>query len=352
MRLRIVAVLCVLCFWSDRLLAQPASLQSVRELWHNAGKHEVLGDFLSASKGFEDVIIAAQDLSPDIREWYSATCFFALARCEAKLSHPSNSRNALVSAFANHFCNYGLVRLDSSLLACVGREWYDSVEKVWFDIMSVQSKDWKTLLPVVLVPSQIQNGKPRPLLVWLHGGNGNNRRSAEIWKSVSDSLNLIMIFPPGTIRLSDITNSWDTDISVVDKAILPIVDTLVRTGLVDTNEIYVGGFSQGAQAALQLPIVSKLHFRGAVIFSGFLLTEMPSSDLLAQAARRNVRIHATSGTLDAKEFLSSLHTAQNVYRNSGVDFKFDIVEDMIHETPLDLDERFPKIWEWLHEKNK
>jgi predicted esterase len=352
MRLKIVIVFCIFGLFSTRLPAQDTTLRYIRQLWHDAGKSEVLGDYKTATAKFEDIIIQAQSMTPDIREWYNCVCFFAVARCEAKLSHRGNCRNALVSAFANHFCNYSLVRMDSSLLDCVGRTWYDSVEKEWFNIMSEQSKNWQQLPLVVLLPSHHEEGKRLPLLVWLHGGNGNNRRSASLWSQVPDNLNIAIAFPPGTIRLSDINHSWDTDISVVEKWISPLVDSLVRTGLIDTNEIYVGGFSQGAQAALQLPIVSRWHYRGAVVFSGFLLTPLPSKEQLDEAAKRNVRIYATSGSLDAIEFISSLQLAQDAYRNEGITFQYDVLDDMIHEIPLDFNERFPRIWKWLHESNK
>jgi predicted esterase len=159
----------------------------------------------------------------------------------------------------------------------------------------------------------------------------------------------VIVVPAGVIRESEIANSWGGDIGTISKAILPLVRDLITRKLVDSNEVYLAGFSQGAQASIELPLVYPNVFRGGIAMSGF--ASMTFSDSILQVARKaGTRFYGITGEFEDPGFRTQIGNIHALCQKSGIPFTLVIVPGMVHEVPLDLLPKFVDAWHSVRNK--
>jgi predicted esterase len=320
-----------------------SQITEVNQHWHNAGLNEAKHDAASAEQEYLTVIEKAEPLSSHIREWFIGTAELGIARCEARSGNVSATKLAVYAALAHHFWNFDILRMDPSISKVTGTQWLDSTITRWEKIRSNEEQQWHSQRPILLFPNGYTPNSTRPLLVALHGGNASYEQFAEHWRKIANAENIVVAIPAGPVRISQITNSWSESFDENDRIVQRLIDTLVAEHMVDGSQIYVAGFSQGAEQALEIILVHPNQFRGALLVSGFIQQNVPI-EMLSSAAEEHVNIYAVCGEYDAKKLYSSL--ADLSQRAGHVGLSFDLVKSpgMIHEVPLDLDKRFHDIW--------
>jgi predicted esterase len=322
------------------------AIEEVRVEWHLAGLSEAHADWAGARVNFNKVIEDAAYLTLSIREWYRGLAWLGVSRASARLGDTAESRRALTLAFSHGFSNAALLREDSFFTSVAGKKFVDSLGQFWETVQEANRGEWLMQEPVVFLPHDL---KPAgPLIIALHGGNDNYRNFAMYWSGIADRIHAIVVVPPGQIRNSETENSWEYDMSTIEAGLLSLAREYTTKYQVDPREIYLAGFSQGAQAAIALTLMHPDIFHGAIGFSGFWYVPISDSQI-AKAAAEHTRIYALSGEYDSQDFLNHLSAARERIVAHGIPFRFEVEKDMIHEVPLDFDRRFEDAWHWIRD---
>ncbi len=349
-KLRTVSLLLLTCslFAHSNAMAQVSeSYEFVRADWHLAGISEFHANWQDAIGYYEKVIQESMPLPLDVREWYRGTAFWGIARCNSRLGKDQITvRNSLIKAFSHHFWNFALTATDSQLVSNCGRQWLDSLSQFWNGVLNDERPLWQKQAPIVFYPDGYDSSAHWPLIVALHGGNENYVNFAEHWRSIANDVKAVIVIPAGAFRESEITNSWGSDMNVVEKPILDLVADFTSKRLVDASQVYLAGFSQGAQASMELTVICPDIFRGAIAMSGFV--DRPISDsILHKAADRGVRIYAMNGEFENLTFQNEIDNFHTNCKKISIPFEQKVLTGTIHEVPLDFHTQFLQAWNWM-----
>jgi predicted esterase len=324
----------------------PDALAAVRADWHLCGIAESRSEWQLASDTYQKVIEESSVLPLNMREWFRGTAAYGIARCQSRLQNADLARVALGYAAEHHFWNFALIRTDSVMVRMVGSTVVDSLDRVWSHIAASERTQWLPQAPISYTPRAYDRSPRWPLIIAMHGGNGNYESFASRCRAMADTLGAVIIVPAGVLRESQITNSWGANFDQIAGYIIPLVRDLVQQGLVDSQQVYLTGFSQGAQATIELCLRYPHIFRGGIPMSGFSSTDF-SDSLLIAAHNAGTRLYAISGEYEDANFRSQLGVVQARCHETGVPFILNVEPQMIHEVPLDLERRFVVAWNWV-----
>ena len=348
------AVACVvsssLSFSVARVLAEPTTSDALLQAnyhWHLAGVAEAHRDNIVARNEYKLVITSAASCERHIREWFIGAAQLAIARCDARDHNQPGVECALDSALVHHFWTLEMIRIEPVIGSTVDKHWLDSTLDHWTTIRDSHSGKWKPQSTIMIYPTHAQPGSKLPLIVALHGGTSSYREFAEHWRAVADTLNVAVAVPAGPVRMACGVNSWGEDFETIDS----IVETTIRLSVadprVDSSQVFLAGFSQGAEAALKIALVHPDEIKGAVLFSGYIDSEIPS-DVFDRAAQAGVKIYALSGALEPASLVRSLENTMQQARQLGLRMELHRLADSGHEVPLDLTHQMNYIWSWMH----
>ncbi len=319
--------------------------------WHLAGISEARADWNLAIEYYRNVLRESEILPLDVREWYRGTAYYGIARSAARIHNDTLVCRSLERAFSHHFWNFDLVASDSSLLSTCGRPWFDSLSHFWSQVLVNERAQWQSQPPIVFYPAGYDSTARWPLIVALHGGNANYQSFSEHWQNAANELHAVIAVPAGVFRESQITNSWGSDLATIEPSILELVSSFTKQHLADPSQIYVAGFSQGAQASIELALFRPDVFRGAIAMSGFVDRPIPDS-VLQVAHRKGSRIYAITGQYEDPTFFHEIDSMHTSCTAAGIPFHWNIVPGMIHEVPLDFERQIADAWSWLRPSQK
>lgn len=107
---------------------------------------------------------------------------------------------------------------------------------------------------MIHLPPNFNNSSKRPLVINLHGGSGNmvNAQGFSLFNPVADNNNFVILWPQG-YGIASPGFSWadgrntSADQEGIDDVgfILKLTDTIINRFNIDTNRIYICGFSNG-----------------------------------------------------------------------------------------------------------
>jgi len=323
------------------------SYMFVRTDWHLAGIAEANADWRGAISYYEKVIEESAPLNIYVREWYRGTAGYGIARAWAHLGDQGRIKRSMNYAFEHHFWNFKLVQIDSAVMAACGKEWVDSAAKFWGAVAQEESGRWHEQKLITFYPKDYDSTARWPLIVALHGGNGNYENFAEYWNGMADVVGAVIVIPPGVIRESEVTNTWEAKMDRIEGPITDLVRRFTQKNLADPKEVYLTGFSQGAQASIELTLLHPDIFRGAISMSGFS-SKIFSDSVLEVARQKDAHVYAITGDLEYDVFRSQIEQARDRCVAKAIPFELKIVPGMIHEVPLDLRAQFLPAWNFVH----
>lgn len=312
-------------------------------LWHSVSNEEYDMNYEEICHTVDSVLILSDTLSGNMSEWYRGMGYFSKARAEARLHRNEDARRDVLNALDHRLRNDALIRTDTVLLAAIGRVWFDSVVVIWTKKQQELRKHWPLQIPLVSYPSQRSYSKRYPVIIALHGGNGSYEEFASHFSTIPDSLDVIMAFPPGNERVSKITNSWSSNTIATDSLVLALRDSLKVLPDVDSTQMYLVGYSQGASVAIHLAMSHPNFFLGTIIFSGFALGSYADS-VLENVHSHHTRFFAISGARSENNFQGSVKKLQIKCSDLGIPFQYEIHRGMLHEVPIDLENIMIAAW--------
>src|ERR1041385_7143008 len=207
------ALLILACFSSGTSAQVKDAYAFVRADWHLAGVAEYHEDWSDAITHYRDASQHADALPLTTREWYRGTAQYGIARCYARLHKDSAARASLNSAYRHHFWNTALIRLDSQLVASCGATWIDSMGAYWGGVRVEEQVGWHEQPTYTFFPQGYDSTAKWPLIIAMHGGNGNYESFAQRWSEIATLVGAVIVVPAGIIRESEITNSWGSDMT-------------------------------------------------------------------------------------------------------------------------------------------
>lgn len=121
-----------------------------------------------------------------------------------------------------------------------------------------------------------QNAEPkRPLILWIHGCRQSDEKFVDVTDIVEKTkhLNPLIIAPfqESKVNLLKCWNFTSSEMQKRDGEFMQVIDEVKRhieSGEVDSNRVFVGGFSSGAMFANHLALCFPDIFKGALIHSG------------------------------------------------------------------------------------
>lgn len=110
---------------------------------------------------------------------------------------------------------------------------------------------------VLYVPKGYKDGQSMPLLVWLHGAGGSGSVSTNL-TALADEFGIIVLAPDSREwTWGSILGDWEPDLDFLQLA----MQQTQRRCAVDREQIWLGGFSDGASFSLSLGISYGKIFR-------------------------------------------------------------------------------------------
>jgi len=305
--------------------------------------------------------------------WYSGFAEYGIASTSARLADTAQARVAILASLQSDYWSTDVISSDEVLRHVVGVRWLDSLTTCYETLRQLSASSWPRQAPFLYLPHCLVKdslslnpvGKPRrmisfdsitprlhdsmavhrPLILALHGGNASYLEFALHWRAVADSLNVAVLIPPGCIRYSANDNSWDDIYNVCDGYLTSLLDRYTeQCGY--TPEVYVAGFSQGANTAIKYGFVHSDRVRGVIAVAG-LLDQPLLPEMVANSAGSGLRIYAMSGEYETPGFLQTMKQAEKACKSGNLPFEFEMVPGMSHEVPTDLVNRLGKEWAWL-----
>jgi phospholipase/carboxylesterase len=117
---------------------------------------------------------------------------------------------------------------------------------------------------LLYVPTGIQEDRPVPLVVMLHGAGGHAHDGLSLLRGLADEVGLILLAPDSRGGTWDLLRGgYGPDVAYIDRA---LAHTFSRCA-VDPARIAVGGFSDGASYALSLGLTNGDLFTHIIAFS-------------------------------------------------------------------------------------
>lgn len=131
------------------------------------------------------------------------------------------------------------------------------------------SDDGERLHGALLLPSDYQEGKRYPLIVWVYGGSFLSNYMDRFGLAGTGPFNLQLLATRGyAVLLPDAPQHLGTPMFDLAKTILPGVNKVIEMGIGDPDRLGMIGHSYGGYSALGL-IVQTKRFKAAIVADGF-----------------------------------------------------------------------------------
>lgn len=164
----------------------------------------------------------------------------------------------------------------------------------------------------VHVPAALDPAQPAPLLVALHGANGNPDGAMAIWKPLAEEHGLLLVAVRGTVKVSETAWRWDERSEAV---VLSIVREVQASHKVDAGRVYLAGNSQGAYFAYSMGMHSPDLFRAVLAVGGLYPAQLEYN--FPEAKKHGLGVFILQGAQDA-ETRAGARTAAQKMKEAGV----------------------------------
>lgn len=208
-----------------------------------------------------------------------------------------------------------------------------------------------SMLPCyVVVPEGYDAEKRYPLVIGLHGYGSNYERFSDLFRKDSKSdtagkatgVDFIYAAPCAPYPMAggpEPGYSWtlceeelgEKTLVMDDDYITSLPLEILKSWNVDTTQVYLLGFSQGASTAYFIGLNHPERFRGVIAFGGWLDSAMVSADALKKA--KGMKVFIAHGKSDQTVPLEASQDAYKRLKDAGLDVQLNHFEGG-HEIPI------------------
>jgi predicted esterase len=188
----------------------------------------------------------------------------------------------------------------------------------------------------VQTPQDFQPDKKYPLFIALHGGGENLEQFMPRWTSPKLKAAFIVAYPQSSQLVNMNGYNWTEDMDLSLKEIVAALNRVLEEYPVDGDRIYVGGFSSGGVAALEVILRNTFPIRGFVALCPARPEDF-GADSVLQARNRGIR-----GTLITTEMDPRIGQQKEIidtFRLQGLQYQFVVTPNIGHWYPEDLGDK-------------
>jgi predicted esterase len=182
---------------------------------------------------------------------------------------------------------------------------------------------------------------PYPLIIALHGHNGDKHSNLEHW-GVARQQGWAVLSAQSTQPLYPWSYCWDDPVPGLQDIQFYIERTL-ETNEIDREKVLIGGFSQGSGMAIYAALSGVIPVRGFVA-SATWWQDVASLAVLAAGAK-NQRGYFVTGEKD--HTLTRAREIQDVLKQNHIPFAEELHPGLGHEFPPGFDQSFTRALEFL-----
>jgi predicted esterase len=197
----------------------------------------------------------------------------------------------------------------------------------------------------VLVPEAPASGL-YPLLIALHGRNGNKDSHLEFWE-VARQRGWLVVAPQSTQPLFEGAYCWD-DPALAIADVLFSYEQIAQKYQIDPQRILLAGFSQGSGMAMYTALSGKIEARGFIGVASFW--DRPASLVPQSHGARSVRGYFVIGEKD--HTLENAKEVKNVLKENGIQFAEELHHDLAHDFPSNFASSFDKAIDFIFKERE
>ena len=193
----------------------------------------------------------------------------------------------------------------------------------------------------VLIIPEVPRSDAYPLLIALHGRNGNKESDLEYWE-VAKHNGWAILSPQSTQPLFPGSYCWDDPLRGIQDILFHLERTL-NAYEIDREHIIIGGFSQGSGMAIYTALQSDIPARGFIGIG----TWWPETDSIAALAKSQEQIRGYFVTGNRDHALERAKEIQSVLSANNIAIEEEVHTDLGHEFPADFEKSFTQAVDFI-----
>lgn len=216
---------------------------------------------------------------------------------------------------------------------------------------SKRLEEQKKAKPEVLIiePEGFSTAEKYPLFIALHGGGENIAVFKDNWTSSKLRKDFITAYLQSSQVVAMDGYSWTEDVELSKKEIEAAYKKISNEYHIDTENIFIGGFSSGGVAAIEVILDSAVPAGGFVVLcparpDGFTI------DRIQMAKKRGVRGTLLTTEMDPR--LPDQEEMSEIFKAEGFPLQFIVTPNIGHWFPEDMEERIDKAIDFIQRKEK
>lgn len=182
-----------------------------------------------------------------------------------------------------------------------------------------------------------------PLLIALHGRNGNKDQNIEYW-DVARRRGWLVLLPQSRQALFEGAYCWDNREKGLNDVLFH-VEEIMQTHKVDRQRVVIGGFSQGSGMGIYTSLHGKVAARG---FIGIGTWWQDPADLAME--RKGLRGYFVTGEKD--HTLDRAREIQTVLKENNIRFTEEVHPDLGHAFPSDFERAFDQAIDFIFKEHE
>lgn len=191
----------------------------------------------------------------------------------------------------------------------------------------------------VYTPKQYDSSRKYPLFIAIHGWGEDLDMFEDYWISDVIRQQYILVLPQSSQRIGSFQYCWD-DSDKTHKELREMYDEVSTQYSIDTENIILGGFSQGATIAIDLALNDAYIPAKGFIALNPDKPEMFEESQIQQAKQSNIKGYIITG--DKDQSYEQQKAMMEVFQKLGFECRIDVIENWGHWFPKDLEQRIDK----------
>jgi predicted esterase len=196
----------------------------------------------------------------------------------------------------------------------------------------------------VLVPDDVAG--ELPLLIFLHGRNGDKNYNLEYW-DVARQRGWLVLSPQSRQAIFPGAYCWDKSEQGLEDVLFHL-EEILKMYKVDRKRIIIAGFSQGSGMAIYAALSGKVGACGFIGVGTFLAEPASLIPLASQA--QPIRGYFVTGEQD--HTLDKARAIQNILKDNNIQFGEEVHSDLGHAFPTDFEKSFDKAIDFIFKEQE